>query len=165
MPPETITEKSGTILQEKATRDNFVVRRDTMENQITDTRHEQLGMIENVRESGNIKPGHALRRNEDTYITEDWLHRCGSVVSKFVPIHFEDPVAKDNDPHQVISRKSVQRPDSSGVCSNGLDGDLPNNMESNVFQIKNATGEAQAENNEIGADAYLEDEILSECVR
>jgi hypothetical protein len=153
MPPETITEKSGTILQEKATRDNFVVRRDAMENQITDTRHKQLGMIENVR------------RDEDTYITENWLYRCGSVVSKFVPVHFEDPVAKDNDPHQVISRKSVQRPDSSGVCSNGLDGDVPNNMESNVFQIKNATGEAQAENNGIGADAYLEDEILSKCVR
>jgi hypothetical protein len=153
MPPETITEKSGTILQEKATRDNFVVRRDTMENQITDTRHKQLGMIENVR------------RDEDTYITENWLYRCGSVVSKFVPVHFEDPVAKDNDPHQLISRKSVQRPDRSGVCSNGLDGDVPNNMESNVFQIKNATGEAQAENNGIGADAYLEDEILSKCVR
>lgn len=136
-----------------------------MENQITNTRHKQLGMIENVRESCNIKPGHAWRRNEDTYITEEWLYRCGSVVSKSVPVHFEDPVAKDNDPHQVISRKSVQRPDSSGVCSNGLDGDVPNNMESNVFQIKIATGEAQAENNEIGADAYLEDEILAECVR
>lgn len=136
-----------------------------MENQITDMRHEQLGMIENVIVSGNIKPGHTLDRNEDTYITEDWLYRCGSVVSKFVPINFEDPAAKDNDPHQVISRKSLQRPDSSGVCSNGLDGDLPDNMESNVFQIKRATGEAQAEKNEIGADAYLEDEILAECVR
>lgn len=136
-----------------------------MENQITDTRHKQLGMIENVRESGNVKPGHALRRNDDTYITENWLHRCGSAVSKFMSIRFEDPVAKDNDTHQVLSRKSVQRPDSSRLCPNELDGDLPNNMESNAFQITNATGEAPAENNEISADADLEDEILSECVR